>query len=103
MINKHIKKFNLINNEENTITKSHGLPIRLGGKNENSQRLLDCREMGIFRYCSTEKNFPKQNLAVYSKSLNMYIFLMKKIHFWGCILKKYLDKCEKVCIQGYSL
>ena len=28
---------------------------------------------------------------------------MKQIHFWGCILKKYLDKCEKVCIQGYSL
>lgn len=74
-----------------------------GEINENSQLLLDCGEMGIFRYCSTEKNFPKKNLAVYSKSLNMYIFLMKKIHFWGCILKKYLDKCEKVCIQGYSL
>ena len=28
---------------------------------------------------------------------------MKQVHFWGCILKKYLDKCEKVWVQGYSL
>lgn len=91
MINKHTKKFNLIKNEGNiTYNKIISIPLFVGRKKENSksQCLLHCVETGIFRYCSIEINFPKNNLAAYSKSLKVYISLMKKNSILGIYPKE---------------
>lgn len=61
--------------------------IEIKRENDNSQSLL--------RYCSTELNFQKKNLAVYSKSWKLYISSMKKFISGDFVLKKIYTKVER--------